>query len=138
MRRVVPIVLAATLVAAAVAAAVVKSREEEPNPRSPRVAWVGLGGDVPTVRNLQKRIDRSLVPLGFTPEKREFSPHLTIGRVRDKATLGERTDLGKMIESLRIDRASSFSVDSVSLMRSTLTSTGAIYDQLATVVLDKI
>jgi Spy/CpxP family protein refolding chaperone len=39
MRRVVPIVLAATLVAAAVAAAVVKSREEEPNPETPEGSW---------------------------------------------------------------------------------------------------
>lgn len=29
---------------------------------------------------LQQAIDRALAPLGFTPEKRQFRPHITIGQ----------------------------------------------------------
>jgi len=107
-----------------------------PNLKSPRVVWVGVGGDIPIITNLQRQIDQSLIPLGFSPEKRDFSPHLTLGRVRDKTSKNERYELGKTIESLRIEGSSSFAVDRISLMQSTLTSSGAIYNQLATVVLD--
>ena len=48
-----------------------------PNIRSPRVVWVGVSGDIPSVVSLQRKVDQSLVPLGFSPEKREFSPHMT-------------------------------------------------------------
>lgn len=107
-----------------------------PNLKSPRVVWVGIGGDIPVIANLQRQIDQPLIPLGFPPEKRDFSPHLTLGRVRDKTSKNERYELGKTIESLRIPRSSPFAVDRISLMQSTLTSSGAIYNQLATVVLD--
>lgn len=107
-----------------------------PNLKSPRVVWVGIGGDIPIVANLQRQIDQSLIPLGFSPEKRDFSPHLTLGRVRDTTSKNERYELGKTIESLRIEGSSSFVVDRISLIQSTLTSSGAIYNQLATIVLD--
>ena len=108
-----------------------------PNLKSPRVVWVGIGGDIPSITNLQRQIDQSLIPLGFSPEKRDFSPHLTLGRVRDKATHKERSELGGAIESLRIPRSSSFGADRINLMQSTLTKNGAVYNQIATVVLDR-
>ena len=108
-----------------------------PNLRSPRVAWVGVGGDVESVIKMHRNIDRAIAPLGFHPEKRDFSPHLTLGRVRDKATYKERSDLGKTIESTKMKNPTPFSVNQVSLMQSTLTRSGAIYDQIATIALDK-
>jgi 2'-5' RNA ligase len=108
-----------------------------PNLRSPKVAWVGIGGDVEVVTSIHRQIDRALVPLGFASEKRSFSPHLTLGRVRDKTTNEERSDLGKAIESIKVNNSSPFSVDRVSLMQSTLTKSGAIYDQISIITLDK-
>lgn len=108
-----------------------------PNLKSPRVAWVGIGGDIPNISNLQRQIDQSLIPLGFPSEKRAFSPHLTIGRVRDKATHRERSELGNAIGSMELNKASPFIVDRVSLIQSTLTRNGANYNQIATVMLDK-
>ncbi|MBM3132253.1 MAG: RNA 2',3'-cyclic phosphodiesterase, partial [Chloroflexi bacterium] len=49
-----------------------------PNLKLPRVAWVGVSGDIRIVTGLQKKIDESLVPLGFSPEAKAFSPHLTL------------------------------------------------------------
>lgn len=107
-----------------------------PNLRSPRVVWAGIAGDIPQIVKVQKRIDEALIPLGFTPEKRAFSPHLTLGRVRERTDSAERSNLGKAIEALEVSGATHFSVERVSLMKSTLTSSGAIYDQLATFILD--
>ncbi len=108
-----------------------------PNLRSPRVVWAGIGGNVPILLNLQKQIEEALVPLNFTPEKRKFSAHLTLGRIRDNATRQARADLGQALETLLIDSTPTFTVNKISLMKSTLTSSGAIYDQLASITLDK-
>jgi 2'-5' RNA ligase len=102
-----------------------------PSLRSPRVVWVGVRGDVGLIVHLQKRIDQALIHLGFPAERREFSPHLTLGRLRDKATNQERRSLGESIGSTRLQSSPPFLVDEVCLMRSTLTSAGAIYNRLA-------
>lgn len=54
-----------------------------PNARRPRVVWLGLGGDVPALAAIVQDLGRRLAPLGFPPEERPFSPHLTVGRARD-------------------------------------------------------
>ncbi len=102
-----------------------------PNTKAPRVAWVGLGGDLERLLTLQRGIDQALIPLGFPPEARAFSPHLTLGRVRDQATPQERRKLGERVASLEVQGQPSLYVDRVSLMRSQLTSKGAIYSRLS-------
>ena len=51
-----------------------------PNPRRPRVLWVGLGTGAESMARLAAEIDRGLAPLGFPPEKRPFRGHLTLAR----------------------------------------------------------
>lgn len=105
-----------------------------PNLRAPRVVWVGVGGELEPLLTLQGKIDRALSPLGFEREK-EFSPHLTLGRVREKAPSRIRELLGRELGELEVPRMASFQVAGVSLMRSTLTPGGAIYRQLASFAL---
>ncbi len=106
-----------------------------PNLKSPKVVWVGLGGELQSLKNLQSRIERTLSELDFPAETKEFSPHLTLGRVRDKATSRERSQLGEALGALKFESSSAFLVDGISLMRSTLTSSGAIYNRLSSVKL---
>jgi 2'-5' RNA ligase len=54
-----------------------------PNARRPRVVWAGVGGDVEALVALAGDLGRRLAPLGFPPETRPFSAHLTLGRARD-------------------------------------------------------
>jgi len=108
-----------------------------PNLRAPRVVWVGVGGDLDSLRALQKGIDRALLPLGFAIEGREFSPHLTLGRVRETASPSERHDLGSYIGSVQVKATPAVEVRSVNLMRSQLTPRGAIYSCLAALPLGK-
>ncbi|MGH7886726.1 MAG: RNA 2',3'-cyclic phosphodiesterase, partial [Candidatus Binatia bacterium] len=51
-----------------------------PNPKRPRVLWVGLVGT--QLVSLQAKVESALTPLGFAPEEKTFTPHLTIGRWR--------------------------------------------------------
>ena len=73
-----------------------------PNTKSPRVIWVGISGDVPDLINLQRKIENKLVPIGFKEEKKRFSAHVTLGRVREKSSSTERNILGKHIEEVAI------------------------------------
>jgi RNA 2',3'-cyclic 3'-phosphodiesterase len=54
-----------------------------PNARRPRVVWLGLGGELDALAALAADLGRKLAPLGFPPEARPFSAHLTVGRARD-------------------------------------------------------
>jgi len=108
-----------------------------PNLRRVQVAWVGVIGEVDKLSQLQKRIETSLIPLGFAPESRAFTPHLTLARLRDQASLDERQRFGQLIASTEFETASAIEVDAVSLMRSQLTREGAIYSRSSLVRLAK-
>ncbi len=54
-----------------------------PNARRPRVVWAGVAGEVAALGALVADLARRLAPLGFAPEERPFSAHLTLGRARD-------------------------------------------------------
>ena len=53
-----------------------------PNVRSPRVVWLGLGGDMLPLSQFFYRLEKAFAPLDYPPEGRAFNPHLTLGRVR--------------------------------------------------------
>jgi 2'-5' RNA ligase len=104
-----------------------------PNERRVQVVWVGLTGDIERLGQLQQRIESSLVTLGFAKETRPFTPHLTLARIRDRATPNERQRLGQLVVRTDISTGSSLEVDSVHLMKSQLTSEGAIYSRISSI-----
>jgi len=108
-----------------------------PNLRRVQVAWVGISGDVDKLSQLQKRIETNLTPLGFAPESRAFTPHLTLARLRDQASLDERQRFGQLITNAKFEAAYTIEVDAISLMRSQLTREGAIYSRISLVELKK-
>jgi 2'-5' RNA ligase len=104
-----------------------------PDFRRVRVVWVSLGGDISQLKQLQQRIDSSLMPLGFARESRPFTPHLTLARVRERATPAEQQQLGQIISDARFKTTHRFTAESISLMQSQLTTGGAIYRQITAV-----
>lgn len=54
-----------------------------PNARRPRVVWAGVAGEIEVLAAFVADLGRRLAPLGFAPEERPFSAHLTLGRARD-------------------------------------------------------
>ena len=54
-----------------------------PRSGAPRVIWIGLNEGVASLRAMHEEFNRRLVPLGFKPEAREFSVHLTLARISD-------------------------------------------------------
>ena len=106
-----------------------------PNLRQPRVFWVGIGGEINKLSSLQQNIDSALASLGFAREERPFTPHLTLARMRQGASPGERKSFGELVMSSSLESKYHLDVDAISLMRSQLTPTGAIYSCLAEVKL---
>jgi 2'-5' RNA ligase len=108
-----------------------------PGTRKVRVVWVGLGGEIEVLKQLQQRIEANLVPLGFARESRPFSPHLTLCRTRESISPVEQQSLGQLVSATACTLDCRFDVHSVSLMRSQLTPSGAIYHQLGSVELKR-
>lgn len=102
-----------------------------PNLSRPRVLWVGIQEKSGQLMNLQLRIEQELAALGFPREERRFSPHLTLGRVKDpeaaQAVARALQQHGFAPES--------FTPSGVMVMRSDLKSTGAVYTPLRSIEL---
>jgi 2'-5' RNA ligase len=107
-----------------------------PNPRRVQIVWVGVSGEVEKLSRLQQRLESGLEKLGFPPENRRFTPHLTLARLRDRATPQEREKLGQLIAETEFEAAPSFTVNSVKLIKSQLTREGPIYSQLSSAALE--
>jgi len=106
-----------------------------PSPERVRVAWMGMAGDTDILGQFKQRLDKSLAVLGFSAEKRIFTPHLTLARVRELATAGERQKLARLIASADFAASQPVSVDNIYLIRSLLTPKGAVYSRIGAVVL---
>jgi 2'-5' RNA ligase len=109
-----------------------------PSLRQPRVLWIGLHGDIDMVKSLQKSIDDNLAGLGFDREKREFTPHITLARMRDKASPADRRKFGELIVNKRFNFRYKIDVESINLMRSQLLPGGAVYSRLAQLKLETV
>jgi len=102
-----------------------------PNWQRPQVTWVGTRGDIDKLARLHKELETALCSLGFKPESRSFTAHLTLGRLRERATPRDRQNFGDWARSVKFDSGRSFEVKALSLMRSQLTPSGPIYSQIA-------
>jgi 2'-5' RNA ligase len=103
-----------------------------PSVTRPRVVWAGVTEGAGVTIELAGRVDEALTALGFAREERAFSPHITLGRVRQP-----RRD-PSLTEALRGAAGSRFGrirVTGASLMRSELSPHGARYSELASVSL---
>ena len=98
-----------------------------PKPTAPRVIWVGVQGELSPLQQLKTGLDEALAPLGWPPERRKFSPHLTLGRVKEFEAMRQAfLPYGQQVRPL------SCGVSAVHLFHSTLTPAGAEYRLLHT------
>ena len=100
-----------------------------------QILWVGIKGAVEKIEELQKRIEANTAQLGFSRENRPFTPHLTLGRVRDGARPNELQRIGKLLSEINFYASHHVDVKAIDLMKSRLTPTGAIYTCIGSVKL---
>ncbi len=106
-----------------------------PSAQRLRVIWVGVEETSGNLARLQLAVERELEALGFRPEERGFTAHLTLARIRDQARDRERAELGAWIKQQAVGRLATMQVRKVSLMRSVLRPGGALHTCLASVTL---
>lgn len=99
-----------------------------PGWQSPRILWLGPDQGGKELRSLAQRISQGIADNGLLPdehakEKRSFSPHLTIGRVKGSAPVFNRLLLTGGVQG-------SMTVDGFSLVESLLTPQGPVYKEI--------
>ena len=102
-----------------------------PSPNRARVLWLGVDGDPNPLDRLQSAVEDALSPLGFAPENRPFNPHLTIGRMRPRASHADRRRAVHALAALPVPASQAIEVNAVSLMKSVLLPEGALYERIA-------
>lgn len=99
-------------------------------PRGPvRVVWAGVSGDLSPLLACAEAVEEQLSASGFDRERRAYSPHLTLGRVRDDRSRGQ---LREAVERVQLP-AMFQDVEELVLMSSELSSRGPSYTPAHTV-----
>jgi len=98
-----------------------------PNERTPRVLWVGCRDDG-RLGALARDVQTAMQAFGFAPEQREFTAHLTLGRVKHS-----RPDaaLTRALDSIKDCACGMARVDAIHLFQSELHPAGSIYTKLS-------
>jgi 2'-5' RNA ligase len=107
--------------------AAVRNMGAFPSLKSPRVVWIGLEDQSGQLVKLQNQIEKKMSKLGFEEEKRKFSAHLTLGRVRSPRG---KDELVKYLLDERERVFGEIKIDRVILFKSELKTTGAVYTVL--------
>ena len=100
---------------------------------SPRVLWLGIRGEVGKLKILQLKVQSALTNVGFVPESRPFSPHLTLARI--KSPVGTEALQARVKSMAHMSIEGSLSVGAVELMQSRLGPGGPVYNPLVRVAL---
>jgi RNA 2',3'-cyclic 3'-phosphodiesterase len=107
-----------------------------PNLKRPRVLYVGIQAPA-ALDVLARGIEAASRRLGYEPEERPFSAHLTLGRVRQNVNATEQQQIRRAIENTQVDLLGTARVDSVHLYKSDLNPGGSVYTRLYSAALKK-
>ncbi|MBI1793209.1 MAG: RNA 2',3'-cyclic phosphodiesterase [Chloroflexi bacterium] len=102
-----------------------------PTPRRPRVLWVGLNLPA-SFASLQRGIETASARLGYPAEEHGFSPHLTIGRVRQNPSSADLQKIHMALEDTKIGSLGTGHINAIHLFKSDLQPGGSVYTRLFT------
>jgi len=100
----------------------------------PRVFWMGVSGETNVLSRLHRQVQEGFGRLGFEPERRRFSPHLTLARLRSPLGFSALLERAEKIAG-DYGKFDSVNVASIELMLSELSSQGPKYFVLSRVSL---
>jgi len=100
----------------------------------PRVFWIGVAGGRDSMSALYGELETRFGPLGFDAERRPYSAHLTIARVKEaRKSSGRR--VRDVLREADADAGRCW-IGAVTLFRSRLSPKGAAYEPLLRVALE--
>jgi len=92
--------------------------------RTPRIIWIGVDGELKKLSTIHNQIENACRKAGLGPDDKEFSPHITIGRVKSPAHTARLLAKIKKIQM----RSLEYIANELVLFKSTLTPDGPIYE----------
>jgi len=95
---------------------------------APRVVWIAVDEGASHLKALHEEFNARLLPLGFEPERRPYSAHLTLARVQETKR-GSTADIRRAIAEAR-PPAVRWRVSSATVFESRLSPKGATYHPL--------
>jgi 2'-5' RNA ligase len=104
-----------------------------PEKGTPRVLWVGCGGDTEMLADLAKEVDKACKKIGVQEETREYTAHLTIARIKTPENIDK---LKQKIKELQDRFFGKQIVNRITFFKSQLTPEGSIYTPLAEFTLE--
>jgi 2'-5' RNA ligase len=96
-----------------------------------RVLWIGLEAPA-ALSTLLRGIEAITAKLGYASQDRPFSPHLTIGRVRQNVSGLDFQHIRAALEGTIIGALGTFRVDALNIFKSDLQPGGPVYTRLYT------
>jgi 2'-5' RNA ligase len=100
-----------------------------PNLRRPRVLWIGIGEGAQELCELHDGLEGPLLDLGcYRREERQYTPHITLGRVRSERPADQ---LATALAKNAGWRGGEIPVQEVLVMSSELTPKGPVYTVLS-------
>ena len=108
----------------------IKSLDAFPNINYPKVIYLGVHQGKNKLIKIHEDIEKKMFELNFEKEKRDFTPHITIGRSKDYS------NIDKLANSLNeFNKQKHFiniysKVENISLMKSELTQKGPEYEEI--------
>lgn len=106
-----------------------------PNIHRPRVVWVGLQEHDHRLHALQRAVENAIAPLGYPTEIRDFTPHLTLGRLARDVRPVDQKKIGEVVQAAEVGSLGKWEIRQVALIKSDLKPGGAEYSVLTRVPL---
>jgi 2'-5' RNA ligase len=103
-----------------------------PSAKNPRVIWIGVDDPSGELKKLQAMVEKGIADMGFTREGRDYTPHLTLGRLRSGKG---RESVAQALEAIKESDLGTMEVQEICLFRSHLKPTGAEYTKLKVIPL---
>jgi RNA 2',3'-cyclic 3'-phosphodiesterase len=104
-----------------------------PNIYKPNVLWVGVREPSGALQKLYTAVGAQLGRIGFPPETRAFTPHLTLARVPREASANDKRMVGEWFVKQAPPEAQTMRVTQVHLTQSELSRAGPRYTALRVV-----
>jgi 2'-5' RNA ligase len=95
-----------------------------PTYKMPRIIWLGIKGGISELKELYNSIENKLSNKGFPQEDKDFSGHITIGRVK---FIRDKDNFIQILKRIEVNNLTQ-EVGSIDLMESKLTPSGPIYN----------
>ena len=101
-----------------------------PSFSKPRIIWLGINAEK-ELAQLVQIVNQECIYIGYPREKRSFSAHITIGRVKSYTNSEDRKSIADEIKSRGSIIIGSQTIESLLFIKSNLTPSGPIYKNLS-------